>query len=107
MERPENSDLNWDTLHDSGGNLVIAFASGHPRHIAVIPNEVLEDGLQTMNEDPVTSARANAVVLKKAVQNALERNDWQELVKVGDGTKLFQLWLTRTDFSSAARLTLP
>jgi hypothetical protein len=100
MERPDNADLDWDTLHDSGGNLVIAFVRGSPRHIAVIPNEVLEDGLQTMNEDPVASARANTDALQRAVQNAFNRDDWRELVKVGDGTRLFQLWLNRADFGA-------
>lgn len=98
MERPENCQLNWSTLHDAGGNLSIEFSTGRPRHIVVIPREVLDDGLRLSSGKTRDNTDKHSKEVEVAVENAFARGDWQELVRIDDGSKLHQLWITRQDF---------
>lgn len=94
----ELKQLQWETLHRTeGDNLVVDF-DARPRHIAVIPFEVLEDGLATINEEPLASARQNRSRVENAIAQALEGNDWKELVNIQTSQKLFQLWVKRSHF---------
>ena len=94
----ELNQLQWDSLHRTeGDNLVVDF-DARPRHIAAIPFEVLEDGLATINEEPLASAQQNRSRVERAIVQALEGNDWKESVNIQTGRKLFQLWVTRSHF---------
>jgi hypothetical protein len=90
--------LQWDTLQCAEGECLTVDFDVRPRHIAVIPFEVLEDGLQTFNVDPLSSAVQHRNQLGEAISNALEDGGWRELVNVGTGQALFQLWITRRHF---------
>lgn len=92
------SGLNWATLRRTEGDSVAIDFMGHPKHIALIPFEVLEDGLTTVNEDPLESAEVNKRKVIAAIERALGENVWQELVRIGTSEKLLRLWINRSHF---------
>jgi len=64
----------------------------------VIPEEVLEDGLGTMNQEPKAGAEKHRVEVDAAINRAFLRGDWKELMEVNTGSKIHQLWISRNDF---------
>ena len=99
MSYPALDRLDWGSVRESDGeNIVISFSGISPRHIAIIPREVLEDGLRTTNEAPIRSAEAHKAEVMSAIAKALEERDWRELVNIDTGETLFQLWIMRRHF---------
>lgn len=90
--------LKWDSICRAQGECLVIDFDARPRHIAIIPFEVLEDGLQTMNEEPLSSAKQHRSLVIAAISKALDGDDWRELVNIGTGQTLFQLWIGRKHF---------
>ena len=98
MKRIDLDKLQWETLQRAEGDSLVIDFDARPRHIAIIPFEVLEDGLQTTNEEPFASAQQNRLEVEAAISKALEMDEWRELVSVGTNQSLFQLWINRSHF---------
>ena len=96
--KPQIDQMQWDTLRRSEGENLIVDFDATPKHLAVIPFEVLEDGLETRDEEPLASANMNRKPIENAIARALDEGDWRELVRIDTGQVLFQLWITRSHF---------
>jgi hypothetical protein len=92
-------DVDWYTLRTTEGDNLLWEVRDKPDHIVLIPFEVLEDGLATFNEDPEKSVKLHKQKVDKAISVALRQNEWKELVRIGTGQRIFQLWLDRSHFS--------
>lgn len=91
--------LQWDTLHEDGGNLIIHTDVQGSLHIIVLPREVLEDALQSLNEEPMALARANTAAIDDAVRHAWDPDRLRHMFEIGGPGRNVQLWLEPRDFS--------
>lgn len=93
--------IDWETLHMEGENVLLHLMADDPRlHLLVIPREVLEDAVRSINADPVADARAHRNEIDTAVVRAWHPDRLREMFEItGTGLRNVQLWLTREDFS--------
>lgn len=90
--------LDWSSLRKTEGENIAIDFDGRPQHLVLIPFEVLEDGLATTNEDALQSAECHKTQVLKAIETALHEGAWRDLVRIGTGQKLRQLWISRAHF---------
>lgn len=101
MQSIQIEDIDWNSLRTTEGDNLLWEVRDRPDHIVLVPFEVLEDGLATFNEDPEKSAKLHQQNVRKAISMALRQDEWRELVRIGTGQRIFQLWLDRSHFSRA------
>lgn len=91
--------LLWSAASTADDKLVVPFvAPSPPRHFLVLDRDVLEDGTAAVGMPLDKMVERFRMAIERAAAGAFPEHRFRELVNVGTGESIFQLWLTREDF---------